>query len=211
MHHRRSIRLKDYDYSQAGAYFVTLCAWQRKCIFGSIVDGEMQLTPLGIITQDCWTELREHFPNVDLEIFRVMPNHFHAIIVIRTETVGAIHVLPLQTKGLARRRMLLPKIIGRFKMTSAKRINEVRGTPSVPVWQRNYYEHVIRDDKSFGRIQEYIQTNVLRWEVDKENPSFNGVDEFDNWMYSIKKPPPGSTRSDQRTEPFTSASTSGWS
>jgi REP element-mobilizing transposase RayT len=209
VHRRRSIRLKDYSYSQAGAYFVTLCTSGRECIFGSIVEGVMRLDAFGTIVRDCWNDLRHTFPDVGFEIFVVMPNHFHAIIVIRTDAVGAIHELPLHENKLARRRMLLPKIIGRFKMTSAKRINELKGTPSVPVWQRNYYEHVIRDEKSFGRIQEYIQTNALRWEMDKENPSFKGVDEFDNWMYSIKKPPPGSTRSDQRTEPFTSASTSG--
>lgn len=101
--------------------------------------------------------------------------------------------------------MLLPKIIGQFKMTSAKRINELRGTPGVPVWQRNYYEHVIRDEKSFGRIQEYIRTNALRWEMDKENPSFKGVDEFGNWMRSIKKPPTGLKRVDKVVEPFLSA------
>jgi putative transposase len=100
--------------------------------------------------------------------------------------------------------MLLPKIVGRFKMTSAKRINELRETPSVPVWQRNYCEHVIRDEKSFGRIQEYIQTNALRWEMDKENPSFKAVDEFDTWMSSIKKPPTGSKRSSRVMERFPS-------
>jgi hypothetical protein len=100
--------------------------------------------------------------------------------------------------------MLLRKIVGRFKMTSAKRINELRETPSVPVWQRNYYEHVVRDERSFGRIEEYIQTNALRWEMDKENPSFKAVDEFDTWMNSVKGPTPGSYGSDQRTERFTS-------
>jgi putative transposase len=85
--------------------------------------------------------------------------------------------------------MLLPKIIGRFKMTSAKRINEVRRTPGLPVWQRNYYEHVIRDEKSFSQSQEYIQTNVLRWEMDKENPSFTGVDDFHRWVESHRRPP----------------------
>lgn len=87
-------------------------------------------------------------------------------------------------------------------MTSAKRINEVHGTPGVPVWQRNYYEHIIRDEKSFGRIQEYIQTSALRWEMDKDNPSFKGVDEFDNWMSSIKKPPTGLKKSEQVIERY---------
>jgi putative transposase len=189
MHQRRSIRLKDYDYSQPGAYFVTLCTWERKCILGSILDGVMQLNPLGMIVQECWNDLPHHFPDVEFKIFVVMPNHFHGIIVITTDTVGAIHELPLRDKKLARRQMLLPKIVGRFKMTSAKRINELRGTPGVPVWQRNYYEHVIRDEKSFGRIHDYIQTNVLRWEMDKENPSFAGVDDFHRWMESQTRPP----------------------
>jgi putative transposase len=189
MHQRRSIRLKDYDYSQAGAYFVTICTAERECIFGSIVEGVMQLSSVGIIVQECWNDLQQHFPDVDFEIFVVMPNHFHAIVVIKTDAVGAIHELPLPDKKLARRQMLLPKIIGRFKMVSAKRINELRGTPGVPVWQRNYYEHVIRDEKSFGRIHEYIQTNVLRWEMDKENPSFAGADDFHGWVESHRQPP----------------------
>jgi putative transposase len=197
MHQRKSVRLKDYNYSEAGAYFVTLCTSGRQCIFGSIVEGMRQLSPLGSSVQDCWNDLHQHFPDIDFEIFVVMPNHFHGIVVVTKDLVGAIHELPLHENKLARRRMLLPKIIGRFKMTSAKRINEVRGTPSVPVWQRNYYEHVIRDEKSFGRIHEYIQTNPLRWEMDRENPSFKGVDEFDSWMSSIRKPPTGSKRLNQ--------------
>jgi putative transposase len=190
MYQRRSIRLKEYDYSQAGAYFVTICTFNRECIFGSIVKGEMRLSPLGIIVRDCWNDMQHHFPDVEFEIFVVMPNHFHAVIVVKSDPVGAIHESPLpHTRKLVRRRMLLPKIIGRFKMTSAKRINELRGTPGIPVWQRNYYEHVVRDEKSFGLIQEYIQANVLRWEMDKENPSFAGVDDFQRWVESHKQPP----------------------
>jgi hypothetical protein len=90
MRQRRSVRLEDYDYSQAGAYFVTLCAWERKCIFGTVVDGVMHLSPQGIIIQDCWNDLRPHFPNVDFGIFVVMPNHFHCIVVIKADAVGAI-------------------------------------------------------------------------------------------------------------------------
>jgi putative transposase len=190
MHQRRSIRLKDYDYSQAGAYFVTLCTVKRECIFGSIVESMMDLSPSGIIVRDSWNDLQHHFPDANFEISVVMPNHFHGIIVITTDTVvGAIHELPLRDKKLERRQMLLPKIIGRFKMTSAKRINELRETPGDPVWQRNYYEHVIRDEKTFGRIQEYIQTNPLRWALDKENPSFSGVDDFHRWVESHKQRP----------------------
>jgi REP element-mobilizing transposase RayT len=92
MYQRRSIRLKDYDYSQAGAYFVTLCTVGRECFFGSIIEGTMQLSPLGIIVRDCWNDMQHHFPDVEFEIFVVMPNHFHGIIVITTDTVGAIHV-----------------------------------------------------------------------------------------------------------------------
>lgn len=90
MHRRRSIQLKDYDYSQAGAYFVTLCALDRKCIFGSIIRGVMHLNPPGTIVQDCWNDLQHHFPDIEFEVFVVMPNHFHGIIVVKTDTVGAI-------------------------------------------------------------------------------------------------------------------------
>ncbi|SFV34330.1 transposase [Thermoflavifilum thermophilum] len=173
IHHRRSIRLRGYDYSSAGAYFITICTHNRECLFGDIVDGKMRLNEWGEIAQQCWLQIPNHFTNTSLDEFMIMPNHMHGIITINGNTVGAIHELPLQNElplhsdPYQLRKMLLPKIIGYFKMNVAKQINEHRQTPGQPMWQRNYYEHIIRDDDDLNRIREYIINNPLKWESDE--------------------------------------------
>jgi REP element-mobilizing transposase RayT len=176
-HHRRSIRLKGYDYSQPGAYFVTICTHDRGCLFGEVVDEAMQLNDAGRVAAATWDALPSYYPGVELDAFVVMPNHVHGMIIVEAN-VGAIHESPLpespQRKFMGvvnRRRMVLSKIIGRFKMVSAKRINILRNTPGMTVWQRNYYEHIIRDEDELSRIREYIVNNPLQWAVDRENPS----------------------------------------
>ncbi len=167
IHKRRSIRLKGYDYSQAGAYFVTICTKDRECLFGDITNGEMQLNIMGTVVQQYWNKIPRHFPNTAIDEFIVMPNHVHGIICIETNFVGAIHELPLHEYKRQRRKMLLPKIIGWFKMQSAKQINQIRNTRSNPVWQRNYYEHIIRNEQELNTIRKYILTNPLKWELDE--------------------------------------------
>ena len=193
-HHRRSICLKNYDYAQSGAYFITVCTRNRENLFGEIVDGEMHVNHFGSIVRKCWDDLPHHYSGVELDAFVVMPNHVHAIIMVLEDAenpVGAIHESPLPStdKRIMRRRMLVPKIIGRFKMNSAKRINQMRGTEGGPVWQRNYFEHVIRDEKSLNKIREYILTNSQRWELDKENTQGTRNDEFDRWFRSLEGDP----------------------
>jgi putative transposase len=169
-HHRRSIRLRQYDYAWPGAYFVTLCVREKECVLGDIVDGEMQLSEIGRIVRDVWDSLPARYPNIELDSFVIMPNHMHGIIVI-VGGVGAIHESPLRDSPQQRRNMLLPKIMGYFKMNTAKRINALRGTPGVPFWQRNYWEHVIRDDSDSNRIRQYIENNLWCWHEDQLNPS----------------------------------------
>ncbi|MCI0404773.1 MAG: hypothetical protein L0209_01650, partial [candidate division Zixibacteria bacterium] len=162
----------------------------REGLFGEIRNGGMELNAAGRMVQTVWEELPKHYPGVDIDEFVIMPNHVHGIIIIN-EMVGAIHELPVQKHDLpaqkqglpvqkpiqntlesnrkARRQMLLPKIVGRFKMNSAKRVNEWRKTPGLPVWHRNYYEHIIRDEDSLNKIREYIIHNPLRWKFDMEN------------------------------------------
>ena len=173
-HCRRSIRLPGYDYSRAGAYFVTICAHEQECLFGDIVEGEMRLNYFGRIVMAEWIRAGELRAEVKTGEYVVMPNHFHGIVMITEDMapsvgmcdgVGAIHELPLRSRQ-QRRKMALPKIVGRFKMISAKRINIHRDTPGVSVWQRNYYEHVIRDDADYARIAEYIADNPRRWMED---------------------------------------------
>ncbi|MBU0701085.1 transposase [bacterium] len=168
--HRHSIRLAGYDYSQTGAYFVTICVNSRECLFGEIISGQMRMNEFGETVQTIWNRLEERFTNITTDQFIIMPNHVHGIIVINQSVVGAIHELPLPDKN-QRRCMLLPKIVGYFKMNTAKRINDFQKTPGVSVWQRNYYEHIIRNERELNKIREYIMYNPLKWELDFENPS----------------------------------------
>ena len=123
--------------------------------------------------QKCWMEIPVNYPNVTLDKFVIMPNHMHGIIMVvgNDETVGAIHVGAIHESPLQRPKMTLPKIMGRFKMNSAKYINKMRNSPGCPVWQRNYWEHIIRDEHDLNHIREYIFNNPLQWEMDNENPN----------------------------------------
>jgi REP element-mobilizing transposase RayT len=173
-HHRRSIRLKGYDYTQAGVYFITICTQDRACLFGEVVGGEMRVNPLGEIVAWTWNDLPNHNPHVELDAFVVMPNHVHGIIVIVDNPVGAGSE-PAPTMAMVTiRRHGLPEIVRQFKTFSARRINALRGTPGIPVWQRNYYEHIIRDEESLKRIREYIANNPMQWALDRENPVGTG-------------------------------------
>ncbi|MEW6181024.1 MAG: transposase [Chloroflexota bacterium] len=240
---RRSIRLKGYDYSQPGAYFVTICTRDRACLFGTVVNGEMRLNEWGEIVLWTWRDLPNHVPNVQLDAFVIMPNHVHGIIII-TDPVNAPAAVgagsepaptqpqpaptqpqpaptqpqpaptqpqpaptqpqsaptqpqpaptqpqpaPTQPQpasaqptpdqsiesisgGIAAKRYGLPEIMRQFKTFSALRINKQRGTPGLPIWQRNYYEHIIRNEESLNRIRQYIADNPLRWALDQENPA----------------------------------------
>jgi REP element-mobilizing transposase RayT len=136
-------------------------------MFGDIVDGEMITNQYGTIVEECWNNIPHHFTNVELDAFVVMPNHFHGIICLM-EPVGAIHESPLPTTPQQRRNMLLSKIIGRFKMMSAKEINILRNTMGTHIWQRNYYEHIIRSNKELQTIRTYIINNPAQWALDTE-------------------------------------------
>ncbi len=166
---RRSTRLRSYDYSQAGSYFVTICAQNRECLFGNVTDGEMHLNAAGAIVQTVWDDLPNHYPNVELDRFVVMPNHVHGIIVIVGAGLKPALTKPAPTKP-APTKHGLPEIVRALKTFSARRINEMRNTPGVPIWQRNYYEHIIRNDDSLHRIREYIVNNPAQWALDRENP-----------------------------------------
>jgi putative transposase len=269
-HHRRSIRLKGYDYAQPGAYFVTLVAWHREALFGEVVGGCVRLSALGRIVEEEWKRLPHHFPMICLDAFVVMPNHIHGIILITDTAMGATrtaptdpivratHPLPSDTSanviplpnepvdnhgGSPRRApdgsatspdgsraptdpiirathplppdtsanviplpnepvdnhggsplpvplgpMDIPDgsplhapngpapgslgaIIGQFKSRATKRIWALPEYAHTPIWQRNYYEHIIRNEAEWGRICEYIQNNPLRWYEDQMHPT----------------------------------------
>jgi putative transposase len=161
IHHRRSIRLRGYDYSQAGAYFITICINHRQPLLGAIADGIMYPNPAGEMVQTIWEELPFHYSNLELDIFVLMPNHIHGIIVLKS----------LQTQPV----MKLGEIIHRFKsFTTAKyrhAVNQEQWQPFIGrLWQRNYYEHIIRDRKSYDLCRQYIINNPSSWESDRLYP-----------------------------------------
>jgi REP-associated tyrosine transposase len=158
--HRRSMRLAGYDYSQAGAYFVTICTHDRIPLFGEVIDDAVRLSPNGIVVMATRGGLSVHYPNLDLDAFIVMPNHIHGIIVL-ADVSSARHGLPEIVRG--------------FKTFSARSINELRRTRGTPLWQRGYYEHVIRIEKALNRVRSYIAENPRRWADDPENLWRQGV------------------------------------
>jgi putative transposase len=173
MHNRRSIRLKDYDYRQNGTYFVTICSHERLCLFGSVIDGEMALNDWGRITQTCWSEIPAHYPIVELDVFVVMPNHVHGIIVITGDDDnrrGMNYHAPTNdhtprafSKPVANS---LSSIVGTFKAAVTRHINRLPDVPDHPIWQRNYHDHIIRNDNTLNTIRTYVDNNPAKWAED---------------------------------------------
>jgi len=179
IHHRRSVRLPAYDYSQDGWYFITICTQDKKCLFGQFANGHIQLSEYGCIVDKCWKWLAQQYDYVRLNQYVIMPNHLHGIIIIRR---GSSRTAPLMTYiGGSRtapppnmpKRKSLPRLIGAFKTTSTKQINIFRHKPGYKLWQRNYYEHIIRSEEELYNIRQYIIDNPARWQTDKENPNMN--------------------------------------
>lgn len=182
VHHRQSIRLKGYDYARVGAYFVTICTYQRQCQFGEIVDRQTRLNVFGQIVSDEWLRTAVVRPNVTLDCFVVMPNHLHAILILR----NSVQVSPIA--GSTRRVAPTPEnpfaaprpngppsqsvgaIVRQFKSIVTKRINTLQNAQSLPVWQRNYHEHIIRDDAEMARIRTYIADNPSQWLENENHP-----------------------------------------
>jgi putative transposase len=189
---RRSIRLKCYDYAGPGAYFVTICATDRKCSFGEILSDAMRSNACGDIVTGCWNEIPIHFPNVRLDAFVLMPNHVHGILIIQhddtpdrrgttcrapTHANTTYSTPTIDQKGSTSQRFSaptpqsLPTIVRSFKAAVTKRVRELTGKTELEVWQRNYYEHVIHNEDSLSEIRRYIEENPLRWALDRENPA----------------------------------------
>lgn len=179
-HHRRSIRLPNYDYSQSGAYYITIVTWHRECLFGDVVDGEMVLSKFGLVAKQQWANLPNRFPNITLGAFVIMPNHIHGVIVIMTGR-GTAGNLNDHDGELSRRaptheqyqkpvKGSIPTIVRSYKSSVSYRINLMRGTQDIPVWQRNYYEHIIRNERDLQNKTDYIEANPRLWAEDDENP-----------------------------------------
>jgi putative transposase len=201
-HRRRSIRLRDYDYRSAGAYFVTLCAYKNICLFGDIIDGRMCLSDLGQVADACWRIIPAHHPHVALDSFVVMPNHVHGILIIKraagsedkaettgaTESgedtggigaVGARYISPLPAKRNPS--LSLPPIspppgslgviVGTYKAAVTRQVNRQYWSPEGTVWQRSYYEQVIRSRDALRRARIYVALNPARWMADPYYPT----------------------------------------
>lgn len=168
-YHRRSIRLQGYDYSQTGFYFITLCTRDRQCWFGEIKNGKMHLNSIGYIVAEEWLKSAEIRSEIELDEWIVMPNHFHGIVIIKTEIKNGLGE-PFENHAGARKPRSLSTLISGFKAGVTKRINEIRQVSGVSIWQRNYYEHIIRDELSLYNIRKYILENPLSWWEDPENP-----------------------------------------
>lgn len=161
---RRSVRLRSFDYSSAGAYFITICTRDRLCTLGSAFEGQVELSGAGVIVQEIWESLPVRFLEVDVDAFVVMPNHVHGIVFL----VGAQFVAP-EPRPASRQRPLLGEVVRTFKAAATSLIRS-SGTEDFG-WQRGYYEHIIRNDADLDRIREYIDANPLRWDEDPENPA----------------------------------------
>jgi len=198
-HHLRSIRLKGYDYSQSGAYFLTICTQNRESLSGDVVDGEMRLNDAGHMVWDAWHKIPEHFPHAGIDEFIVMPNHFHGIIMLSgrgdpcdrpvlcvdNDHLSGEHIQgdhknrPYNMRNTGHPQGTLPGSVGRivqaFKSLSTHEyIRGIRGNgwPSFNgrLWQRNFYEHIIRSEEEINRVRRYIIDNPPKWAEDENNP-----------------------------------------
>lgn len=169
-HHRRSIRLPDYDYAQSGVYFVTICAEKRECLFGEILADAMLLSPFGQIVLGVWQALPRHFASVELDAFVVMPNHVHSIVKIVGEANGHPKEQPLPAIHDGTQPGSLAAIVQNFKSVTTRKINQLRGLSGKTIWQRNYHERVIRNQRELEAKRQYIANNPMQWALDAENP-----------------------------------------
>ncbi len=209
--HRKSIRLKEYDYSEPGSYFVTICTRDRECLFGDIVDGAMRLSDSGRIADTCWRAIPAHFPNTNVDVFQIMPNHVHGIVEIGERCVrrdadqgtatrngipdpdapNAPHAPNVRVEYIQplhnhinppppthnRFQHVIPRSLGSiirsFKGAVTREINNNGNKKHRSVWQRNFYDHIIRDDISYYYIERYINLNTILWHTDSDNPGIH--------------------------------------
>jgi REP element-mobilizing transposase RayT len=177
IHHRRSIRLKGYDYALPGMYFITICTFDRKCILGEITGKEMKMNGIGQLVMAEWIKTPSIRPNFLLGEFVVMPNHLHGLVMISGDqkkpekqygrdgkNVGRNEGMPRSPSGT------IGALVRGFKAAATRQFNELRGTKGLPLWQRNYWEHVVRSEEDLNHIRSYIRFNPARWESDRLNP-----------------------------------------
>jgi putative transposase len=172
------MRLKGFDYSAPGAYFVTIVTQDRAMLFGTVEDAEMRLSQVGAIADRGWREIPDHFPHVELGAFVVMPNHVHGILILRPASTpdtgsiprrGTIYRAPTEAFGTPRPGSI-PTIVRTYKAAVTRAVGRLPGDRQ-PLWQHGYYEHVIRGEADGNRIHMYIQSNPTNWDEDEEHPA----------------------------------------
>jgi putative transposase len=195
IHHRKTIRLKGYDYAQPGAYYITICSYERQCLFGEIVAGAMHLNLISETIKFCWQRLPQHFPFIELDAFVIMPNHLHGIILIvdaNTTNKNQLFKQPIIQPVSSDRISTLPKgtesgslgaLVQNFKSIVTRRVNRLTRN-SGTIWQQGYYEEIIRDERAYDNIRKYIVENPLKWQ-DDEHYSIQKCDRNTNFH---KKP-----------------------
>ena len=173
--HRRSARLKGYDYSKPGWYFVTICTWKKEPFLGKIENGNIILSEVGRVVYKHWMEIPEHFLSISLDELVIMPNHLHGILRIDEvdPNVGVQYIEPLQKRQTHQYQHIISQSIGSIiRAFKASVTRHCRRNDLDFAWQRNFYDHIIRGDKQLHAIREYIQNNPLNWEWDTESNSF---------------------------------------
>ena len=174
VHHRKSVRLRGYDYSQVGGYFITICTFEKKCLLGFVKGDGVQLSQIGKIVSQFWYEIPTHFENVQLDAFVVMPNHIHGIIMIANQRRGVKFNAPTKARDYHSRispgQGTIPVIVRTYKAAVSRWCNRNGYEPFR--WQRNYYEHIVRGERDLAEIREYIVNNPLKWDLDNENPDY---------------------------------------
>ena len=163
---RNSLRHPDHDYTRPGAYFITICAYKGNALFGQIVDGVMQLNPLGQIAHQAWVDLPKRHPQISVDPFVIMPNHGHAVISILAET-GKAGIPRQYAKPVAGS---ISTVVNAYKVSVTKLAIHAGLIPGPPLWQRNFYDHIVRTDQELANIREYIRTNPARWLADQLHP-----------------------------------------
>jgi len=168
---RNSLRHPHHDYTQAGAYFVTFCAHNGRSLFGRVEDGIMILNPLGQIADQAWHEFAERHPEVDLDIFIIMPNHGHVVLWIKHDPESIEREIPGKERKFGDAIPgSLSTLIGAYKSTVTQKAKNSGLIPGPPLWQRNFHDHIVRNQEELARIREYIRTNLANWLTDQLHP-----------------------------------------
>jgi putative transposase len=201
IHQRKSIRLKEYDYSQPGVYFITNCIYNHECLLGEIIDNQIKLNKIGIIIDYQWRIIPKYFRHVELDYYTIMPNHMHGIIIIKEIKPGKVGAKHFHNENIKPQSSLsktkninngnghdenasplhvhirvkgttsgsLSAIMQNYSSVTTRKINRIRKTPGARIWQRNFYERIIRDEIELNRIRKYIAENPLKWDDDEYN------------------------------------------